>query len=443
MVDSQSSPDMPENVAPLPKESRCWLLDFCICTNPGRFVHKLWLRAESVMKMHFAPAERKRLLSHGLIALLWSGFLEDGEWEPGKDVDLPDEQYVSYVALQYWKPWRPTFVSMIIEHPDAAEHGVPLNLSVLRNGGEDDWASHITLAPETFERKIVIMSPHELVAEFNLQCRWEFQILSLSTSSRPFPRSVGKVRAWPSSGRHVVWQGLVQENRILNRQGRWVGDADAAGEPPDEREEGGLDEAPADIQEDAEMAEVWALLDNLDNGNQDCASSVSSSSRSRSSSWSRSHSASSSTSQHSVPHAVAPRDDLRDEAAQPARDVEQGLGAHGRRAQHELTHLWSPREAFLFTFKPARGASAAGWQVTCKYHGAAAESKCTKSLSFHTEAQRRDVERRLKFWCLSATQHPDKESHGRGRGLPRQSDEQLARSDEWLDVQVALMPAPL
>ena len=81
---------------------------------------------------------------------------------------------------------------------------------------------------------------------------------------------------------------------------------------------------------------------------------------------------------------------------------------------------------FRFTFKPATSGRSS-YMVLCRYHSIAGEAtKCTRTAGWSEEAQREDVVRRLKTWCINAPRWSNRQEHQSHRGIEVMTDEQLA-----------------
>lgn len=73
----------------------------------------------------------------------------------------------------------------------------------------------------------------------------------------------------------------------------------------------------------------------------------------------------------------------------------------------ETTQNW---HGFKFTQLNLQGAFN-GWEVRCKLHEPSGVLVCRKQVTVGKRGSREDVERKLKYWCVSADQYPSRDTH--------------------------------
>ena len=102
-------------VAPLSKEeapSKCWLCDYCICSQQGKIVHKLKNKLTKILKNEFKTVERKQLLLSGAVV---ARFLEstDANVVGAPASSSSNDRCMStslllHIPLMYLSPYRAT-----------------------------------------------------------------------------------------------------------------------------------------------------------------------------------------------------------------------------------------------------------------------------------------------------------------------------------------------
>ena len=366
-----------------------------------------------------------------------------------------------HVSLQYFKPWRPTFLELI---PDASDERQLKELSLLAE--QPGAPQYITCGMMQRDRSTLSFLSHmQFVSSLDMSLHWRVRIGLLSVRECHFPNSAARVRILMEEEEFVVWRGeqvrarRAQGRRVMggvlaevgndgvrDGQGDDAGGSDEAGD--DQGEDGELDDEDANMHEEDEEDDAGYPDDLLDmlgvppeavppelaavepSSVPESPSSSTTSSRSRSSS-------SSSSSDHRRQDPEVERVEHQRPAA-VANAVVDDVLPRSRLAQ---SGPWG--QAFYFTLRPLHpGSTTAGsWVVVCKHHSAAGQTaRCTKSKAFGNEEESIRAKKALKLWCLTAGDHETKESHCGARGLPAYSAEELGIADDELDARLAAMP---
>ena len=91
---------------------------------------------------------------------------------------------------------------------------------------------------------------------------------------------------------------------------------------------------------------------------------------------------------------------------------------------------------FRFTYRPSKDAKPAAFTVTCRHHSVGHPTKCTRSASFRTDAEREAAVHRLKLWCSACVRFSTKASH---QMFDKSGDEVLPSLDE---LEATILPNP-
>ena len=129
---------------------------------------------------------------------------------------------------------------------------------------------------------------------------------------------------------------------------------------------------------------------------QEASGSSSGSSKSSSSSSSSSSDSSGDAGDDPDPNAEAPAAPVDRRRPRPEQQDEAPPAARQRRDE---TFEW---RGFRFTFRPGGEAKNPAYMVLCRYHS---RTRCTRTLSYASEADKDFVLRKLKSWCVRAADY--------------------------------------
>ena len=411
----------------------------------------------------------KLQLTGGMACLLWRGRAE-------AEADNIATSMV-YVPLHCGNPLRPVFMNVAFAAPEDEDLA---RSHALCQSGESFLHFKVLQGDCGF----TFLSPLQLVSSFNLTLLWEVVFLVLSdravlqgcrqtftarvTSERPLPVWDGAEAEWNRRRRQRARQGPAaaphddadddaddvphdrgsgnEQDEFFNplpQENEEQEDEVADNSDGDEAMRGDLG---AQVQALIEEAERWEMAEN--NAAVDTHVRNSNSSQPNSGSLPESSSSSSSSSSSDDDVLVSFEEEHVSAATSAAAGgAEQGALAPQQvpareRALRPESFSWG--EYFHFSFRPAvdsGGKMMMAYHVVCRFHKKIGSAACSKQVSFEPE-EHDDAVKRLKLWALSAPSHGTKLEHQGRRGLPVLSEEDAARTQEWLDRQVALMPAP-
>ena len=376
------------------KQSECSQQGCCVCRTP---VRQLWVQIASTLRRRCQHPPLSETLVQSKMFLLWVGSSSKIS-EPPRVADPSLVYRLTYIALQYLKPWRPTFVEATLQS-SLAEF-----LSALPQDGPLDSSNawHVVSLRMPTDA-LPIYTPFAFAQTLDLSLHWSVLLLELSGRSTPFIQSAGQVKArvccetfleaWSPEGPldaalDVDALGLEEEVGPPNNE---FAEEELLLQPVEacEAEAGDDEVAPPDCDEDL--------------GSVGSGSRGRNSSRNSSRSGSRSSSTSSSCSRNSGSSRSSKNSERNPPpvpAGRPAHDHEvqnddaaANEGAGGSRQRRPDTFTWGH---FVFT----RRVAPPGWQVLCKYHKEASAA-CTKTASC-SDVEAVAVIRRLKSWALTA-----------------------------------------
>ena len=399
--------------------SDCMQAGICVC---GSSTRTFWKAASGgVIKNVCAEKPSQEKLISGNLLLLWVGTakpLDEGHIEELSEATLE----ATHIPWHYLKPWRPTFLKMEVKFSKTElVEAMRERLADPTGRGERDSSLEFA-CPEWIDMEhSPFMSHFAFLSTLDKRLHWSLAVLCLSQKCKPYPQSVGRVRAhfvnafcipfW-NGPEEVIDGGVPWFERDVEADGVEFAPDDA--DAPEQAEA-----APTSDARDGRPPELDALLNRAAAVESDSESSASSSS-------------SSSSTARCVRENVAAPEEPQDAVEQVVRDRPREL----TRQVHAATFVWG---SFLFTHRGQDKNTA--WQCTCRYHpGPDSSSRCTKTRGFKSQEESADVIRRLKSWALTATKFGTKQEHQGTRALPPMAAEHADLDDHGLDQLLAEMP---
>ena len=188
---------------PRPKPQLCHIYGVCLCRGEGPWVRKMMLKSVAMMKPCFPrDSVARELLEAGRIVVAWSAQHQEPSRGDGRrvtdDAVLPSTKYC-LVSLQYFSPWRPTWLQMSLL--SSSEDGGSLQLQVERGSSQ---------------HPMPLMSHAELCASLDASLQWSVNFFALRSTDEAIP-SVCRFHASRADNedslppRQVLWRGKQHE----------------------------------------------------------------------------------------------------------------------------------------------------------------------------------------------------------------------------------------
>ena len=441
---------------PAPNTKPCWSSGCCICRGAGLRTHRLWVKARKFLKDKLRSEDDQAKLSSGHVVLLFS--------QTDPDIDGQWCICIAQVALQYYKPWRPTL--LLLDPADSAER---LKLLTVLHDRNEPPGFFVDLKAKKQDNKLQFATPHDMVAALNPSLPFDVAIMVLSQQLSPYVQPPGHVRARMLHRLEQVWLGLEAESRA-RRAERSGGIAammldalSVEGLQVDVNDEVDVGEVGIDEDEVATLEEDLGNFSDDEDNNEDISEELDddvddmmpllqeawSITQDVTQSDSSSNDDASSTSENepdppqvpavpSVPGAVVDEPSVLEQppvapdVGQPDAEPQVAVADTQSRQVRPETFEFG---RFRITFRPPNS-----WQALCRYHAAHEKTRCTKAGTVSSTTSREEVIKKLKLWCLSATSFETREGHMGPRGLPHFNASDLAKDDAELAALEAAMP---
>ena len=215
------------------REARCYKIGFCICSGRGVYIQKFWMQVMRNLKLVFG--NDRSMLSESRCCLLFRASVcappqqasSVASTSLSQGASSFSEHYV-HIALQYYRPWRPTFLRLQVVGQHSAQGDVPASMK----DTSYQECRHVEFEAVLNERGAPeFCSPHSFIDGLDLDCSFKVSRLSLSQSLQPWMGSNGRVRAhFLQEPPVLVWSGMEEERkREPRRQAPAGGGQDGAG----------------------------------------------------------------------------------------------------------------------------------------------------------------------------------------------------------------------
>ena len=202
LSDQGKPPDPPSQTKP------CWTEGLCICRGHGRLLNRMWGKARKFLKSIFPTSEDKALLASGRVLLLW--------YQARADSNLPGNLWFTLVALQYFKPWRPTLLHL--QETDPASQTQTTLMDQDADGLKDVF---LDLKPKLRLGKLYFCTPFDMVGLMHPHLPFDISVWILSDRQTPYLHHPAEVRAWNRCAPKRVWLGEPAEERAATQEKTW------------------------------------------------------------------------------------------------------------------------------------------------------------------------------------------------------------------------------
>ena len=379
--------------------SLCWQAGTCHCskTPGGTLLKKLWQEMRKSLRRIFANKTLQDALMAGLCAIVFTGV--------SRGSDPAVSHRCVFVALQYLKPWRPTFLEVTPFSDDDTLTLLKLFPTLPENLNADEALTMTVVADE--QDGPLYLSALQFLKTLDAMKDWRMRVAWLADSEAPFVNSVGKFRMvvrardsdvtwWTDTTRHgsgdedlldILDAGLDLHNA---HPARGSGQDEQHSEQAADHVEHEDDDCEDDIHDlqnlDASLLSLWDSIaeEKIDTTNEVHTTSAGARDTNKAdSSDSSSSSSTTSSSKKSTTLKTRPSGITRD----TTKTEEYGM------------HILTPRYT---------GGRISGYQMRCNFPD---HVKCTKELANSVTGSSQATRRVLKAWCLLANLYSDRKNH--------------------------------
>eukprot|EP00971_Amphidinium_carterae_P333517 6468300-Amphidinium_carterae.5 len=382
------------------QESPCLRDYFCHCKDrKGRIVKKMWDCACRKLKDTFAEPNQQQLLKDASVAVLFVG----ASTEPMPVYAVR----IAFVALQYLRPWTPTFVELDFQSSTDQER--VLHILGIFSGPQTEVANDMYITTHIKGNATNgphFSTPHALMDSFDEQWCWSLATATLSERGVPFFHSNGLLQLHISALKPIqFWDPALQalplgekphKKRKTTASGMGHGhgeqssvvgladdDLEGVGELGDEASDASQESEKEDNEMDI-SDELWRVWEEVAIDKEVAESSSSDSS---------STSTTSSSSTRKAKH--------KDEKRQKAAPKAQAKGA-----TRDATHVTEYGPHHLVE-RYTRGVCT-GYQLTCRHP---AHDRCSKELAASVTGSLASTRRILKAWAIMGKSMADRQEH--------------------------------